>query len=153
MNKINNKMLIFIVLTMILGGILLNYSNSSRHETYQSQCPFCRVVAHEEGTILYEDADVAVITKNRPVRAPFCVDCLIIPKKHIHSLEKLNPRDSYDQTILAKMDLVAQKLGKKLCGDGGFTTHINDEAHQGVLHLHMHFKSPNAWKVDPLLWK
>ncbi len=153
MNKVSISSILF-VLALIVGGVFVRgcSTNNHRHETYQASCPFCRTIAHEEGTILHEDKDVVVIAKNRPVRPPLQVDCLIIPRKHIRSVQKLDLQDPYDQTILSKMDRVAQKLGKKLSRDGSYTSHINDEALQGVFHLHMHFKSLNPWKIDPSLW-
>lgn len=153
MNKTSKIVLLFVGVITGSSAILLVYTNDYHHATYHSDCPFCRTVAHEEGTILYEDADVAVITKNRPAYLPWCVDCLIIPKKHIRNLKDLDANDSYDQTILSKMGFVAQKLGEKLCGSEGFRCEINNDCGQGVFHLHMHFKSPENWKIDPQLWK
>ena len=57
-----------------------------------TDCVFCNIIAGTApADLLYEDEDVIVIRTNRPV-AP--VHLLVIPRKHISSLNELQPEDS-----------------------------------------------------------
>ena len=73
-------------------------------------CIFCKIVNKEiPSTIVYEDEDV------NPV-AP--VHILVIPKKHIRSLNDLTAEDS---ELVAKMMLVIQNIAKeKNIADAGY---------------------------------
>ena len=99
-------------------------------------CIFCKI-AHKEisSEILYED-EFVVAFKDLEPQAP--VHILIVPKKHIASLNDLTADDA---ELLARIVLAAQKLAK----DNGIAERgyrlVNNcgiEGGQTVGHLHFH---------------
>ncbi|MEN6529763.1 MAG: histidine triad nucleotide-binding protein [Anaerolineaceae bacterium] len=101
-----------------------------------SDCVFCSIVAKKSpAKILYEDDQVIVIEDIHPV-AP--VHLLIISRKHIPSLNELQPEDS---PLLSHMLLTARKIAREVIGeDAAYRTVINtgSAAGQTVFHLHLH---------------
>lgn len=99
-------------------------------------CLFCKIAAGEIDTeFIYEDDNVVVFKDIHP-KAPIHV--LIVPKKHIKSLNEL----SKDTSGLAGVLLaVVGKISKRLGVDnGGYKTVINTGSHGGqvIEHLHIH---------------
>ncbi len=101
-----------------------------------SDCVFCNIVAKKSpAKILYEDDQVIVIEDIHPV-AP--VHLLIISRKHIPSLNELQPEDS---PLVSHMLLTARKIAREVIGeDAAYRTVINtgSAAGQTVFHLHLH---------------
>ena len=100
-----------------------------------SDCLFCKI---DEGEIpskkVYEDEQIVCFYDIEP-QAP--VHVLIVPKKHIKSLDELTSDDSeLISHIMLKIKDIAAELGL----DGGYRTVINtgDDAFQTVKHLHFH---------------
>lgn len=99
-------------------------------------CIFCKIANKEiSSEILYEDEFVAAFKDLEP-QAP--VHILIVPKKHIASLNDLTADDA---ELLARIVLAAQKLAK----DNGIAERgyrlVNNcgiEGGQTVGHLHFH---------------
>jgi histidine triad (HIT) family protein len=99
-------------------------------------CIFCSIIAGEvPSDILYHDDEVIAFRDINP-RAP--VHILIVPKRHIPSLNELTEEDA---PLLGHMVAVAKKLAE---GEGilerGYHLVINcgREGGQIVPHLHMH---------------
>ncbi|MEO5364581.1 MAG: histidine triad nucleotide-binding protein [Magnetococcus sp. DMHC-8] len=99
-------------------------------------CLFCKIVA---GTIpankMYEDEKVLAFADIAP-QAP--VHVLVIPKRHIASLEALTTADRDEMGhLLERTAQVARLLGVH---ETGYRTIINTNAHGGqeVFHLHCH---------------
>lgn len=108
-------------------------------------CLFCKIANKEiPAKIAAEDEDTIAFYDINPV-APTHV--LVIPKKHITSLNDATPAD---QALLGKLILAAQKVatqeGRAL---EGFRTVINTgpNAGQSVFHIHVHVLGgrPMAW--------
>ncbi len=99
-------------------------------------CPFCQIVAKtRKAEIVYEDGAL-VAFKDRSPHAP--VHLLIVPKKHIRSVNDLMPED---KTIVGEMLMKAPEIAKMMSVDrSGYKLQINVErgAGQVVFHLHMH---------------
>lgn len=100
------------------------------------RCLFCRI-AHGEipSKKVYEDADVFAFQDINP-QAPTHV--LIIPRKHISSLDDLSGADaSVIGTTLARVAQIARDL--HLNGDG-YRVVVNhgEAAGQTVFHVHFH---------------
>ena len=99
-------------------------------------CLFCRIVRKEiPATVVFENADILAFRDIRP-QAP--AHLLVIPKKHI---ETLNDTDSADEALLGRMMLVARKLADQegLAGNGyRLVMNINKAGGQEVWHLHLH---------------
>jgi len=97
-------------------------------------CIFCKISAKETPTdLVYEDKDMVVIKDINP-KAP--VHLLIIPRKHIASLQHIQ---SEDVPLLGRLLLRAKKLADEQ-QYGGYKLLINvgKDAGQIVEHLHVH---------------
>ncbi|PUB88133.1 MAG: histidine triad nucleotide-binding protein [gamma proteobacterium symbiont of Ctena orbiculata] len=101
-----------------------------------SDCLFCKFVNAEiEPDKVYEDDDLLAFRDINP-QAPTHI--LIIPKRHIATLNELEPSD---QALMGKLTLAAQKIANDEGIDGGgyrLVINCNSDAGQSVFHIHMH---------------
>ena len=99
-------------------------------------CLFCKLVAGEiPATILYEDDEVIAFEDIMP-QAP--VHFLVIPKRHIQTLNEL---DLEDAPLVGKLAVIASKIAKeKGVADNGYRVvmNCNPDGGQTVYHIHMH---------------
>ena len=101
-----------------------------------SDCLFCRIIARAiPGQIVFEDDDLLVFKDINP-QAPLHV--LIIPKKHIATLNDLTPAD--DALVGAMLRRAAALANEHGYGERGYRTvfNCNREAGQTVFHIHLH---------------
>ena len=99
-----------------------------------SDCIFCKIIAGEiPSNKVYEDENVLVFHDIKPSAE---VHLLVIPKKHIASLNELK---SDDEELMGKLILAIPKIAKEN-GLKGFKTLINTgkEGGQIVFHIHAH---------------
>jgi histidine triad (HIT) family protein len=107
-------------------------------------CIFCRIASKDvPATIVYEDDEVVAFRDLAP-KAPTHV--LLIPRKHVDSLDHAVPadRDLLGRLLLAAKTVAAQDG----LGDGyRVVTNVGPAAGQSVLHLHFHVLGgrPMAW--------
>ena len=97
-------------------------------------CLFCKIANKEApAKIVYENERVIAFKDIHP-RAPFHL--LIVPKKHIQSVDHLKLKD---QKLIGELFLVAQKIarGKKLKGYK-LIINVGRPAGQLIDHLHLH---------------
>jgi histidine triad (HIT) family protein len=101
-----------------------------------SDCLFCRIVAGEiRSTKVFEDEDILAFEDTHP-QAP--VHVLVVPKKHVPTLEDLEPGDI---PLAGRMLDVARHVAReKGTAASGFRTviNVNSEGGQSVYHLHLH---------------
>ncbi|MBN2695573.1 histidine triad nucleotide-binding protein [bacterium] len=98
-------------------------------------CIFCKIAFDQILTEkVYDDDEVCAFNDLNP-QAPTHV--LIIPKKHIASIDKLESEDSY---LIGKLTMVAQKIAKDRGLDSGYrlVMNCNEDGGQTVFHIHMH---------------
>ena len=99
-------------------------------------CIFCKILAGEiSGDVIYENEHVAAFADINPL-AP--VHLLIVPKKHIASLNELTDKDNES---IAQLLRAAQTLAASHgIANSGYRTFINtgSDANQVVFHIHMH---------------
>jgi len=106
-----------------------------------SDCLFCKI---EQGEIpsekVYEDDDVIVIKDIYPKAK---VHWLLIPRKHIASLNALQAED---EALMGKMVMLLPKLAKQAGLNDGFRTVINTEKGGGqeIYHIHFHLLGGSA---------
>jgi histidine triad (HIT) family protein len=97
---------------------------------------FCKIAKKEiPAKIVYEDENILAIEDIEP-KAP--VHILIMPKRHISSLDELRP---VDKELVGEIFLIAHKIAKgKGIFDSGFRIIVNKgkDAGQTVDHLHFH---------------
>ncbi len=100
-----------------------------------TDCLFCKI---ESGEIpsekVYEDDDLFVI---RDIAPKADTHLLVIPRKHIASLNDLLPDD---QSLMGKIMLLLPKLAKEQGLNNGFRTIVNTEKGGGqeIFHIHFH---------------
>jgi histidine triad (HIT) family protein len=101
-----------------------------------SECIFCKIINKElPSEVIYEDAQLIVIKDIKPVAR---LHLLIISKKHISSMNDLNPED---KELIGDMVLLAKKIAKdRGVQDTGYRLVFNagEDAGQTVDHLHLH---------------
>ena len=101
-----------------------------------SDCIFCRIARREApAAVIFEDEDVLAFRDAHP-QAP--VHILVIPKKHIESLEAALEED---QAILGKLILTARALARQeQIAPKGYRLVLNTNrwAGQSVWHIHLH---------------
>lgn len=104
-----------------------------------TNCIFCDIIAKKApATILHEDEDCLVIKTNRPL-AP--LHLLVIPRRHI---ESLNDLDDEDAALAGHLLLTVKKTAERLgVAENGYRVAINTGSGGGqtVFHLHVHLLS------------
>ena len=112
-----------------------------------SDCLFCKIV---EGKIpskkVYEDEDVVAFDDIEP-QAP--VHVLVIPRKHVATLNDLAPEDD---AVAGKLLRVAARIAKERgISERGWraTVNVNRDAHQLVFHVHLHLMGGRSFGWPP----
>ena len=99
-------------------------------------CIFCSIIERQsDARIQFEDETCIAFNTNRPV-AP--VHVLIVPKKHIASVNELAPED---EPIVGHLFGVARQLAANLgIAETGYRLVVNTGPHggQSVFHIHLH---------------
>jgi histidine triad (HIT) family protein len=101
-----------------------------------SDCLFCRIIKREiPSSIVYEDSEVVALNDINP-QAP--THLLIVPKRHIASLNELQAGD--DQIVGELVRRAAALAKERGLSDRGFRTvfNTNRDAGQTVFHIHLH---------------
>jgi histidine triad (HIT) family protein len=99
-------------------------------------CLFCKIINREiPASIVYEDDRLIAINDINP-QAP--VHVLVIPKRHIASLDELSPAD--DGLVGEVVRRAAVIAAEKGIAAGGYRTvfNTNRDAGQTVFHIHLH---------------
>lgn len=101
-----------------------------------SDCIFCRIAAGQiPATMLYDDGEVLAFRDINP-EAP--VHLLIVPRRHISTLNDLNEADA---ALIGRLYLAGKQVAAELgVAECGYRTVINcnRDAGQIVFHVHMH---------------
>ena len=101
-----------------------------------SNCLFCRIIAGQvPGAIVHQDEGLVAFKDINP-QAPFHV--LIVPRKHIASLNDLSPDDD---ALMGSMVRCGAALARQHgYNERGYRTvfNTNREAGQTVFHIHLH---------------
>jgi histidine triad (HIT) family protein len=102
----------------------------------EKSCTFCQIIQGEKpAEILYQDDSLIVFRDIYP-HAP--VHLLIVPKKHIRSLNDLMEQD---KEVISEMILRAKEMAKEQgISKSGYKLLFNVERGGGqvIFHLHMH---------------
>ena len=100
------------------------------------ECIFCKIIERTmPATIVYEDHEIIAFDDLHP-KAP--QHKLIIPKKHISTLNDLTPEDV---PLFGKLALVAQQLAEEYhINQTGYriVVNCNRDGGQIIYHLHLH---------------
>jgi histidine triad (HIT) family protein len=112
-----------------------------------SDCLFCKIINREiAGAIVYEDDRVLAFNDINP-QAPTHV--LIVPKRHIESLNDLHDAD--DQIVGELVRRAAAIANERGIANGGYRTvfNTNRDAGQSVWHIHLHLLGGRPLKWPP----
>ena len=100
------------------------------------ECIFCKIVAKNADAKILSEDDVAIAFLDRHPAAP--VHILIVPKKHIGSMNDLVDEDT---ELVGHLFQIAKNLAKQFnVAENGYRLVINTgrDARQSVPHLHVH---------------
>ena len=99
-------------------------------------CVFCKIIKGEiPSTKVYEDEEILAFKDINPVTP---VHILVIPKKHIESLNEI---EQEDQMLIGKIFTVIKKIAKEQgIAEYGYRVIANcgEDGGQEVKHLHFH---------------
>lgn len=104
-------------------------------------CLFCKIIRGETDTeFLYED-DTMVVFKDKYPHTP--VHLLIVPRKHIRSINDLNPEDeAIIGRLVAKSKEMAETAG---VNQSGYKLLFNVERGGGQVIFHVHLHLMGGW--------
>jgi histidine triad (HIT) family protein len=112
-----------------------------------SDCLFCKIVEGKvPARIVHQDADTLAFEDINP-QAP--VHVLVIPKKHVATLNDLAPEDD---AVMGKLLRVAAQVARdRGIADRGWraAVNVNRDAHQLVFHVHLHVLGGRAFGWPP----
>ena len=101
-----------------------------------TDCIFCKIIAGESpAEIVYRDEYATAFRDIQPA-AP--VHILVVPNKHIGSVNELTPED---ESLIGHLHLVAKQVAvQERIAESGYRLTINtgDDGRQVVYHLHLH---------------
>lgn len=110
-------------------------------------CLFCKMVSGEiKPDVVYQDEAVFAFKDINP-QAP--VHVLVIPKRHVTTLNDLGPQDA---ELAGRLTLTAVNIAKEMgIADAGYRTLINTnrEGGQAVFHVHLHLLGGRQMKWPP----
>jgi len=110
-------------------------------------CLFCKLAKSEiNSDIIYEDDEVIAFRDIHP-QAPCHI--LVIPRRHIATLNDANPEDA---TLMGKLTLTAQRVAKELgVAEDGYRLVMNCNGHGGqtVFHIHLHLLAGRSMHWPP----
>ncbi len=108
----------------------------------ENDCLFCKIANGEITTeFLYENDNLVVFRDIKP-HAP--VHILIVPKRHIRSINNLTGSDN---EIISEMIMTAKEMAKKeSVSESGYKLLFNVEKGGGQVIFHLHLHLIGGWK-------
>ena len=110
-------------------------------------CLFCKIVARQiKGSIVYEDERLLAFNDINPQGS---THVLIVPKRHIDSLNDLEPQD--DPIVGEMVRRAAAIAAERGISASGYRTvfNTNRDAGQTVFHIHLHLIGGRAMTWPP----
>jgi histidine triad (HIT) family protein len=108
----------------------------------EQDCIFCQIIQGEKpGDFVFQD-DSVVAFKDRNPQAP--VHILILPKKHIRSINDLSEDD---RPVISEMFLRAKEIAAEMnISQSGYKLVFNVEKGGGQYVFHLHLHLIGGWK-------
>jgi histidine triad (HIT) family protein len=109
----------------------------------EKDCLFCKIANGETDTQFLFENDHVVVFRDINPHAP--VHLLIVPKRHIRSINDL---EATDDKILAEVIMVAKDMAAKQgVAESGYKLLYNVEKGGGqvIFHLHLHLLGGRKW--------
>ena len=108
----------------------------------EKDCIFCQIAQGQTDTEMLYQSDTLVVFKDINPHAP--VHLLLVPKKHIRSINDLTDDD---RKILAELTMVAKEMAKEHgVARSGYKLLYNVEKGGGQLIFHLHMHLIGGWK-------
>lgn len=102
-------------------------------------CLFCKIIAQELPSEMVYEAEEIVAFKDIHPKAK--THLLIVPKKHIPTINDLNEEED-DDLLVSEMILVARDLAQEMELKGyNLQFNVGKSAGQEVFHIHLHLIS------------
>jgi len=121
------------------------YPTDEDKKMSETNCIFCKIASGQiSSTKVYED-ELACAFRDTNPQAPAHI--LLIPKKHIASLNDLTPED---HKLMGHLMLITRQIAQQEnIQDKGFRVVVNtgEDGGQSVFHIHLHVMGgrPMAW--------
>jgi len=99
-------------------------------------CTFCKIINHEEPATIYYEDDKCICFK--PLKSNRVVHILIVPKKHIPSINEIT---FDDQLLIGHLFLVVKDMAKRFKTDElGYRLifNVGNGGRQTIPHIHLH---------------
>jgi histidine triad (HIT) family protein len=112
-----------------------------------SDCLFCKILDRNVPAQLVAESDDAIALRDINPQAPTHV--LIVPRKHIASLDELEEGDA---ALVGRLHLLARQIAAaEGIVEGGYRTLFNTGAGAGqtVFHLHLHLLGGRPMRWPP----
>jgi histidine triad (HIT) family protein len=107
----------------------------------EQDCIFCQIAQGQTDTEMLYQSDTLVVFKDINPHAP--VHLLLVPKKHIRSINDLTDAD---QEILAELIMVAKEMAREQgVARSGYKLLYNVEKGGGQLVFHLHLHLIGGW--------
>jgi len=108
----------------------------------ENDCLFCKIAHGQMDTEFLFENDNLVVFRDINPHAP--VHLLIVPRRHIRSVNDLTPEDN---AILAEMITTAKEMAKEESVDkSGYKLLFNVEKGGGQVIFHLHLHLMGGWK-------
>ncbi len=115
--------------------------------TDTGQCLFCRIVSGDLNAEIVHEDPLAVAFRDINPQAP--VHALVVPRKHVASLNDLLPED---EPMVGHLVTVARTVAASLgVAESGYRTVFNcgAQAGQSVAHIHLHILGGRSLSWPP----
>ena len=113
----------------------------------EENCPFCKIISGDvDAKVIFQNEDVIGFQDINP-QAP--VHALIIPRRHIASINEL---EDHDKEIVGKLFLAARDIARQEgFAQPGYrvTMNCNAAAGQTVFHIHLHLLAGRDFSWPP----
>ena len=111
-------------------------------QNMNKKCLFCQIANGETSTEILFENDILVVFKDIKPAAP--VHLLIVPKKHIRSINDLT---EIDRPILSELLMTAREMaGRQGIAESGYRLFFNVERGGGQLIFHLHLHLIGGWQ-------
>lgn len=112
-----------------------------------ADCLFCKIISREiPGSIVYEDDRVLAFNDINPQAA---THVLVVPKRHIASLNDLTPEDDgIVGELVRRAAAIAKERGHAAAGYR-VVFNTNRDAGQSVFHIHLHLLGGRSFHWPP----
>ena len=109
----------------------------------EEDCIFCQIIQGEkQGDFVYQDNSVVAFKDQNP-QAP--VHILILPKKHIRSINDLSEND---RPVISEMFLRAKEIASEMgIAQSGYKLVFNVERGGGQYVFHLHLHLIGGWQI------